>query len=645
MGTLKRKILSPCAAFCSLLAAASVFGQRASENTVSSAEDAFGTTVGNETIGLYTPTNTRGFSPVKAGNIRVEGLYFDMLGLSNTLVSHTIKRSVVRVGSNAQSYPFPAPTGIVDYELRLPQWDEQIASLTVQYGAYQSSLVEVDAQTPLIADKLALGMGIGGQNAVSYWGGDNKTWTGGAVMRYRPMEDTEIIPFVSYQRQNDWESNHFTFSDTVPPRIKRGRLFSQDWAQWDVEELNYGLIGRSKLNDAWTVQGGVFRSVYTTPNRAVNLFTDVAGDGTATSAVIVDPPQRSESYSGEFRATRKFSHGDTAHALTLSLRARDADQRFGGGAAIPIGTVQYGVPYPVAEPDYTLGPRSQGSTKQKMVGLSYAGQWQSIALQAGVQKVLQYDRRVDYPDGAFGETQDEPWLYNLSTQYQLNERISLFASYARGLEDAGVAPDNAVNRGEVLTASLTEQIDGGLRYTIGPESTLDLNVFEIEKPHFDLAASGLYRTVGTVRHRGAELSLSGRYADRLTVVLGAVLLNARTSTDAGGASDEYTPLGRVPRLFNAILQYDVDRWEGLSLDAQFNYSSSRVGNRSNTEDVDSQAVLNLGARYQFVASGLPMQLRFLAENLTDTFAWNVADNGSFTPLQQRRFLVRLVVDF
>ena len=52
-------------------------GQHASDNAVIAADDAFGTTIGTETIGLYGPDQVRGFSPQTAGNARIDGLYFD----------------------------------------------------------------------------------------------------------------------------------------------------------------------------------------------------------------------------------------------------------------------------------------------------------------------------------------------------------------------------------------------------------------------------------------------------------------------------------------------------------------------------------------------------------------------------------------
>src|SRR5687767_14569713 len=52
---------------------------RAAENVVRQAEDAFGTNVGRESIGIYNSSNVRGFSPTTAGNARIDGLYFDQI--------------------------------------------------------------------------------------------------------------------------------------------------------------------------------------------------------------------------------------------------------------------------------------------------------------------------------------------------------------------------------------------------------------------------------------------------------------------------------------------------------------------------------------------------------------------------------------
>jgi iron complex outermembrane receptor protein len=82
--------------------------QRTGENAVASAQDAFGTSVGNERVGLYSPFGARGFSPVQAGNVRINGMYIDDQGdIDPGLVSS----SNVCVDLTAQDYLFPAPAG------------------------------------------------------------------------------------------------------------------------------------------------------------------------------------------------------------------------------------------------------------------------------------------------------------------------------------------------------------------------------------------------------------------------------------------------------------------------------------------------------------------------------------------------------
>src|SRR6185437_12867060 len=101
----------------SLLAAPQAWAQRAGENAVTGAADAFGTSIGNERTGIYNENDVRGFSPIQAGNARIEGLYFDKVGDENDRI---FESSRIRVGIAAQGFAFPAPTGIEDFSLRAP---------------------------------------------------------------------------------------------------------------------------------------------------------------------------------------------------------------------------------------------------------------------------------------------------------------------------------------------------------------------------------------------------------------------------------------------------------------------------------------------------------------------------------------------
>src|SRR3954466_8652828 len=139
-------------------AAEDAFAQsRSSENAVTQAEDAFGFSVGRETLGIYNSGNARGFSPTAAGNLRIDGLYYDQVyNLPGTLLDSTS----IKVGLSAQGYPFAAPSGIVDQSLRKPA-DKGGASVVGNWDSWGTFGLEIDG-TLLLNDQLSVAYGING---------------------------------------------------------------------------------------------------------------------------------------------------------------------------------------------------------------------------------------------------------------------------------------------------------------------------------------------------------------------------------------------------------------------------------------------------------------------------------------------------
>jgi iron complex outermembrane receptor protein len=129
-------------------------GSRSNENAVRQSGDAFGSTVGREVIGIYNQMNVRGFSPIAAGNVRIDGLYFDPVVPPNTRISRT---TTIRVGLSALGSPFPAPTGLVDFGFRRPG-DEAAGSVLFAADEWGTVNAEVDAVLP-VSGQLSLGLG------------------------------------------------------------------------------------------------------------------------------------------------------------------------------------------------------------------------------------------------------------------------------------------------------------------------------------------------------------------------------------------------------------------------------------------------------------------------------------------------------
>lgn len=93
------------------LLATPALAQRAGDNAATQSGDAFGRSVGSDRTGLYSSDDVRGFNPVDAGNVRLEGLYFDQV---DRVSSRLVDGNTIRVGAASLRYPFPAPTGLVD---------------------------------------------------------------------------------------------------------------------------------------------------------------------------------------------------------------------------------------------------------------------------------------------------------------------------------------------------------------------------------------------------------------------------------------------------------------------------------------------------------------------------------------------------
>ena len=134
-----------------LLASTTIWAQHASDDPVASANDGFGLTLGLESIGLYGPNFVRGFSPQTAGNVRIEGLYFDQQG---ALSKRVVDGSTIRVGVSEVGYAFPAPTGVVDYDLRSPGDGIPSGTVVASAGPFEARGDSVDGTLPLIPGEL-----------------------------------------------------------------------------------------------------------------------------------------------------------------------------------------------------------------------------------------------------------------------------------------------------------------------------------------------------------------------------------------------------------------------------------------------------------------------------------------------------------
>jgi iron complex outermembrane receptor protein len=618
---------------------AAAWAQRAGENAVASAQDAFGTSVGAEKVGLYTPFSARGFSPVQAGNVRINGLYIDyQADLSDRLIAG----SNVRVGLTAQGYPFPAPTGVADFSLRLPG-TEAIASTVIGFGPFGGARVELDAQLP-VTDRLGIAAGVGVNRQEVQHGGDQSLLTAAVVARWRPAENIEIIPFWGMQEENGQEAQPiiFTAGAYLPPRIERRRYFGPEWAQNEGRDVNYGLLATIGFGD-WTLRGGAFRAIARDFRNFTPLFLNTTPDGEADRVVVFNQARRFASTSGELRLTRQVVEGDRRHLIHLMSRGRIGDRRYGGGQQFDLGRGRIDEPVVAPEPDFALGPQTTDEVRQLTFGLGYHGMWRDVGeLSLGVQR-SSYEKAVVRPSGALPVSRSSPWLLNGTLSILAGSDLAFYAGYAKGLEESPVAPDIAVNRGEAPPALITEQMDAGFRYAITPQLRLVAGLFDVRKPYFALDPGLVFRELGEVRNRGVELSLAGQITPRLSIVLGAVFLRARVSGDAVDLGlIGRRPVGSIGRSINGALNWNLPWIKGLSFDLAYQNTSDRATAEEGLF-IPARYVASLGGRYRFDLFGKPATFRAQLASVNNVYGYGNIGEGYYYN-SPRSFQMSLTVD-
>lgn len=623
--------------------------QRASENAATQAADAFGRAVGLDRSGLYSSDDVRGFNPVEAGNVRLEGLYYDQV---DRLSLRLNEGSTIRVGPAALRYPFPAPTGLVDYSLIQPR-GVQSYSVNAEYNGTINNGVggSFEFKQPIRGAELGISGGIGWRDAIRFEGGRTYFRNNGVTLGWRPNSDTTVLLFGGgfITRSDEARPTYFPVGTAPPPKLERGVDLSQPWTGRNADTWVYGAVVKVPVG-GFKVEAGLFYNGRDQGSVFADLLFGVAQDGSvARRRVIADGNNRDASLSGEARLVKQWQQGGVSHRLVLSLRGRSRERRFGGSQAIELGASTILVRDPRPAPAFVIGAKSFDRVRQLTYGASYSLVLPDrFGIDASLSKTS-YRKAIDFADPLLADpvTRDAPVMWNINATANLTRSWSFYGGFSNGLEEALVAPDIATNRAEAPPAIRTRQVEAGVKLAITPRLTLIAGGFSITKPYYNLDPTLRYRQLGTLRNRGLEFSLTGQIRPGLTVVGGTMLLDPRISGEAVSTGQiGPRPVGQIRRRSVLTLDWRTGGGKGpLSLDVAVESLSSRTGNAVNTLEAPPRTTFNLGARYRFKAAGADWLVRPVLLNVFDDYGWNVSPSGGFTYIPPRALTLQLVADF
>lgn len=633
-------VLAILAALC--VTSLPAHAQRASENAVTAANDAFGTTVGNESVGIYSTFDVRGFSPLQAGNVRIDGLYFDKVGDENDRIQES---SRIKVGIAAQGYAFPAPSGIVDYSLRTPGNAGNLSVLGEGDSAGFYTL-QLDGAAPL-GRKLSLGGGIGLNRGVFPDGGNNYEGEIGVLAKWQPLPDLEIIPFWARKDtyvQKDGQA-YEPSSDFLPSPVPPRHFYGPAWATGRDFSVNYGAVVHYTWA-SWSVGLGLFRSERSDPKGSfpyLSLVTPAHGE----MAVDLNPPAHLGSTSGELRVEKSFIEGPRVHRLILSVRGRNWNGIYGNSQTVDVGPQTIGQFVRAPTPHISFAPLIHDHVDESLIGVAYQLAWKDrLELSLGAQK-LRYHKKTLAPGTGTTLLDKAPVVLTASGTGYVSDTVALFASFTQGLEDNGITPSNAANSNQALPATSTRQKEAGLRWTVMPQTNFVATLFDLKKPYFNLDPDNVFRELGELENKGLELSLTGNVTDRLNLVAGAVLSHPKVSGDAVrlGVSG-HRPVGIRSRKFVLAANWRPPGTKGLSFDLGVTHFGSQPGSLDDAVNIPVKTTIDWDARYEFAFAQRNASLKFAVTNITGVRGFNVIDSGTYGIFfaSGRRFDLRLIVD-
>ncbi|HEV2700527.1 MAG TPA: hypothetical protein VGV09_02770 [Steroidobacteraceae bacterium] len=622
--------------------------QHASDNPVVSAADAFGLTVGLESTGLYNPGGIRGFNPQTAGNARIDGLYFDQQA---GITERVIEGSAIRVGISEIGYAFPAPTGIVDYDLRHASDGKPTATVIAESGPFDDESISIDGSVPLYSTQLQLPMGMNIATGAPPPSGPNPGYTAkyanfGAAPVWKPSSDVTVRIFFDWQETSNARTlpTVFTAGDYLPPRIDR-EFLGQYWALGKFRGENLGGTLHARLSSHWSLAAGIFRSVSDVPVSYADLFVNTQPSGLADHLLIGLPDQRTASNSGEARLTGEFSQGRWVQKVVLLARGRDAQAKYGGADAVDAGMTNIAAPVHIAAPDFIYSERVSDHTQLWSIGAAYEVQragWGEISV--GAQKEF-YDKNVLTPGAPQSHLTDDPGRMYATAAVPLRGGAVLYSDYTQGFEDSGAVPSTAANRGAILPTTRTWQVDGGVRYPVSSSLSLIAGYFELNRPYFNFDTNNVDRQLGDQRASGLELSLAGELVKGLYVNVGALIGRvAITGSNLAAQGIGTDAVGQPRNMILANAVYTLPHLPAWSVDLNLMHFSSVPAAVDDVAYVPQVTVVNPGARYQFKIAGAPATLRAQLQNVFNVYIWNIGNSPGFLQFASRTYLLYLTVD-
>ncbi len=188
----------------------------------------------------------------------------------------------------------------------------------------------------------------------------------------------------------------------------------------------------------------------------------------------------------------------------------------------------------------------------------------------------------------------------------------------------------------MLPPVTARQYEIGARFDLAPRLGLIAAGFDIQKPIYGLRPDGRYAPVGTVSHRGVEASLTGQVAPGTTIVLGANIVQPRSS---GG---QVAP--GVSR-FNATVSVEQRITPVWSADFYLLHEGARRRDGISPTELGAVPFAIAGTRYDWKVDRTTLSLRAQWVNAFDVRGYYATPYGQLVPVNPQTWRLLLSASF
>lgn len=441
----------------------------------------------------------------------------------------------------------------------------------------------------------------------------------------------------------------------VPSAPNGRRNVTQPWGFSKIDDQSLLFKAEYDLTDKLTLFGNV-GGAHTSVDRLSDQTPKILNAAGDTSALPVHFRFEVNRFSADAGVRARFNTGAIHHTVTLQGTGYhdSLDRASTSGTAVlsnmysPVASPRQDIAKPASVPKVSETLFYGGALADTM---SIANDRVLLTLGLRLQQIK--SENFDPTTGAVTSTFNKgaitplvgvvfrPWQ-NVSSPWQ---NVSFYFNRIEGLSKGDIAPQTAVNAGQVFKPIRSEQLELGVKIDHGRLITT-LSIFQISRPIGQLTGN-VFGVDSEQRNRGLEFTMFGEPVSGVRLMGGVALFDAKLTKTNNPATLGNTPVG-VPSLqANLGAEWDMP-WllPGFTLTGNLNYTGKRFVDQANTQSVPSWTTFDFGARYRTKVVGKSATLRANVLNAFDTNFWSgVASFSTLSLGMPRTVLVSATVDF